>query len=144
MKFNKMSKFIYLFLITFILFMNYIPSTLSNPPEIKLVNSSYLAMTLIKDIGYQNFFSYEYINECFIDNNYNYNNANSCYINNNDIVEFTFKKELNNSDSFLSNNKSRQIEYLLSIDLSILVPLIKDATNMNHMFKGCKNLIYII
>ena len=51
---------------------------------------------------------------------------------------------MNNSDSFLSNNKSKQIEDLFSIDLTNLVPLIKDATNMNYMFKGCKNLKYII
>ena len=67
-----MSKFISILLTTFILFMNYIPSNLSNPPEIKLVNSTYIIMTFIKDIGYQKFFSYEYINECFINNDYNY------------------------------------------------------------------------
>ena len=50
---------------------------------------------------------------------------------------------MNNLDSFLSNDKSREMEYLFSIDLSNLVPLIKDATNMNYMFKGCKNLKYI-
>ena len=121
-----------------IFFMNSISTNISNQRNIKLMNSSYLFITFIKDIGYQNFFSNEYINECFINHN-----KNSCYIKSNDTIEFTFKKELKNLDLFLSNNKSRQMEYLFSVDLSELLPLIKDVTSMNYMFKGCKNLTYI-
>ena len=131
----------YFLLINIIFFINSIPINISNKRNIKLINSSYLVMTFMKDIGYQNFFSNEYIKECFI--NYNYNNYNTCYIQRNDIIGFTFKKEFKNLDSFLSNNKSRQMEYLLSVDLSELIPLIKNVTSMNYMFKGCKNLKYI-
>ena len=106
-----------------------------------LVNSSYISIAFMKDIGNQNFFEYEDINQCFI--NYDYNNFNSCDIKRNDIVEFTFKKEFKNLDYFLSNKKSQQFEYLFSVDLSRLLPLIKDITSMNYMFKGCKNLKYI-
>ena len=131
----------YFLLINIIFFINSIPINISNKRNIKLINSSYLVMTFMKDIGYQNFFSNEYIKECFI--NYNYNNYNTCYIQRNDIIGFTFKKEFKNLDSFLSNNKSRQMEYLLSVDLSELIPLIKNVTSMNYMFKGCTNLKYI-
>ena len=100
-------------------------------------------MTFINDIGYPEFFEFENIDNCFKNYDYNYQFYNSCNINKDDIIEFTFKKEIKNLDSFLSNNKSQQVEYLLSIDLSKMVPMIKDATSMNYMFKGCKNLKYI-
>ena len=61
-----------------------------------LVNSSYISIAFMKDIGNQNFFEYKDINQCFI--NYDYNNFNSCDIKRNDIVEFTFKKEFKNLD----------------------------------------------
>ena len=111
-----------------------------NSPRI-LENSSYVIMSFMKDIGYQEFFEYEDIDICI--KNYNYSFYNSCYVNKDDIIEFVFKKEIKSLDSFLSNNKSQQMEYLLSVDLSSLLPMIKDATSMNYMFKGCKNLKYI-
>ena len=111
-----------------------------NSPRI-LENSSYVIMSFMKDIGYQEFFEYEDIDICI--KNYNYSFYNSCYVNKDDIVEFVFKKEIKSLDSFLSNNKSQQMEYLLSVDLSNLVPMIKDVTSMNYLFKGCKNLKYI-
>ena len=109
----------------------------------KLVNSSYIVMIFMKDIGYQDFFGYEYINECIKNYDYNFSNFNSCYIKRNDIIKFTFKKDLKNLDYFLSNNKTQQMEYLFSVDLSKLLPVIKNVTSMNYMFKGCKNLKYI-
>ena len=109
----------------------------------KLKNLNYVVMTFISDIGYPEFFEVENIDNCFKNYDYNYHFYNSCYINKDDIIEFTFKKEIKNLDSFLSNNKSQQVEYLLSIDLSKMVPMIKDVTSMNYMFKGCKNLKYI-
>ena len=107
----------------------------------KLENSSYVVMSFMKDIGYPQFFKYEELDRCI--KNYNYSFYNTCYINKDDIVEFVFKKEFKNLDSFLSNIKSQQMEYLLSVDLSNLIPMIKDVTSMNYMFKGCRNLRYI-
>ena len=109
----------------------------------KLENSSYVVMSFMKDIGYPEFFEYDDIYKCFKNFNYNYVFYNTCYINEDDIVEFLFKKKFKNLDSFLSNNKSQQVEYLLSVDLSNFLPAIKDVTSMNYMFKGCKNLKYI-
>ena len=111
--------------------------------QINLKNSSYVIMTFMKDIGYQEFFEYENIDKCFKFYDYKCHFYNSCYINKDDIIGFTFKKEFKNLDSFLSNKKSQQVEYLLSIDLSRMIPMIKNVTNMNYMFKGCKNLKYI-
>ena len=106
---------------------------------------SHIKLTFMENIGYQNFFEYSNIDKCF--KNYDYNNNfdynNPCFIKNEDIIEFTFKKEFKNLDSFFSNNKSQQVEYLLSVDLSGFVQMIKNITSMNYMFKGCKNLKYI-
>ena len=109
----------------------------------KLENSSYLVISFMKDIGYPEFFEKEDIDKCFKNYNYNYAFYNSCYINKGDLVEFVFKKEIKSLDSFFSNNKNQQMEYLLSVDLSNFLPMIKDVTSMNYMFKGCKNLKYI-
>jgi surface protein len=109
----------------------------------KFKNSSYIVMTFMRDIGYPDFFEYENIDNCFKNDDYNFHFYYSCYIKKDDIIEFTFKKELKNLDSFLSNNRSRQVEYLFSIDLSNMIPIVKDVTSMNFMFKGCKNLKYI-
>jgi surface protein len=95
----------------------------------------------MKDIRYPQFFKYEELDRCV--KNYNYSFYNTCYINKDDIVEFVFKKEFKNLDSFLSIIKSQQMEYLLSVDLSNLIPMIKDVTSMNYMFKGCRNLRFI-
>ena len=144
-----------LILIFSIVFLCSIPVTiLSMPPKVsansevqwtpkKFKNSSYIVMTFMRDIGYPDFFEYENIDNCLKNYDYNYYFYNSCYINKDDIIEFTFKKELKNLDSFLSNNRSRQVEYLFSIDLSNMIPIVKDVTSMNFMFKGCKNLKYI-
>ena len=106
---------------------------------------SHIKLTFMENIGNQNFFEYSNIDKCF--KNYDYNNNfdynNPCFIKNEDIIEFTFKKEFKNLDSFFSNNKSQQVEYLLSVDLSGFVQMIKNITSMNYMFKGCKNLKYI-
>ncbi len=107
----------------------------------KLENSSYVIMSFMKDIGYPEFFEYEDIDKCIKNYNYHYAFYNTCYVNKDDIVEFVFTKEFKSLDSFLSNNKSQQTEYLLSVDLSNL--MIKDVTSLNYMFKGCKNLKYI-
>ena len=69
-------------------------------------------MSFMKDIGYPDFFEYEDIDKCI--KNYNYSFYNACYVNKDDIVEFVFKKEIKSLDSFFSNNKSQQMEYLLS------------------------------
>ena len=145
-------------IINLIIFIYFIPLTkLSNPKNnaiwselrktpIKLENQSYIVMTFMKDIGYQDFFEYKDIDKCFINSNYGnnyFNYYNPCYIQRNDLIEFTWKKEFKNLDSFLSNNKSQQLEYLLSVDLSGMNPMIKDITSMNYMFRGCKNLKYI-
>ena len=150
-----MLEFNSLILIFSIAFICSIPVTiLSVPPKVsansevqwtpkKFKNSSYIVMTFMRDIGYPDFFEYENIDNCFKNDDYNFHFYYSCYIKKDDIIEFTFKKELNNLDSFLSNNRSIQIEYLFSIDLSKMLPIIKDVTSMNFMFKGCKNLKYI-
>ena len=144
-------------IINLILLTFFIPLTkLSNPKSnaiwsesrknpLATENKNYIVMTFMEDIGYQNFFEYEDIDKCFKNNDYNnyFDFYNPCSIEKKDKIEFTFKKEFKNLDSFLSNNKSQQVEYLLSVDLSGMIPMIKDITSMNYMFKGCKNLKYI-
>ena len=74
-----------------------------------------MALSFMKDIGYPEFFEYEDIDKWIKNYNYNYTCYNICYVNKDEIVEFVFKKEIKSLDSFLSNNKSQQMEYLLSV-----------------------------